>query len=321
MRQIFTKILSRLNGSGKDTRILLISFLLAFSVWFIHNLSLKYSGVISVPVTAVSNLDGHSDKSSDVVTVTARCRTSGFRMLAARYTNRKALVTIDKTDLKRKGDGWYYLSGPVLNNYAQQIFGDGTTVEAFISDTLLFRFPAELHKKIPVEVNRVINFRPQYTATGPLRIDPDSVIIYGDERRLSLMDKVYSEPLRLNDVHNSLHGVLRINGADGIRLSDTEVKYSVEVSRFVEMRSTVPVEIRNAPSRKGLRVFPSMVDIVVDCAFPPQSDVTEDVTVYIDYNDFANSRTGRCVLKVEKGSPNIIACRTEPEVVDCIETD
>lgn len=323
MKQIFIKILNRLNVGGKDTRMLLISFLLAFSVWFIHNLSLKYSGIISVPVTAVSNIDGHSDKASNVITATARCRASGFRMLSSRHMRNTVTITVDKADLKRRSGDEYYLTGAVLNNYAQHIFGDGSTVEAFISDTLVFRFPSELHKKVPVEVNRMISYRPQYAADGDIRIEPDSVTVYGDEIRLAQIDRVYSEPLRLSDVHNSMHGVLKIKDISGIRSSDSEVSYSIDVTRFVEMRTTLPVEIRSSGNtpRKRLRMIPSMVDVIIDCAFPPQNNVTGAVKAYIDYDDFAASSTGRCVVKVETKSGNIIAWRTEPEVVDCIETD
>ena len=49
---------------GRDLAGLLFSLLLAFSIWLIHNLSLNYTQVIAVPVTARSNIEGHQELSS-----------------------------------------------------------------------------------------------------------------------------------------------------------------------------------------------------------------------------------------------------------------
>ena len=57
---------------GRDLAGLLFSLLLAFSIWLIHNLSLNYTQVIAVPVTARSNIEGHQELSSNSCEVAAR---------------------------------------------------------------------------------------------------------------------------------------------------------------------------------------------------------------------------------------------------------
>ena len=82
MRDLLHKLLKSLNFSRRDWAILLLALLLAFSVWLIHNLSLRYSDYLSVPVVAKCNIDGHAAESSDKSDIAARCRATGYNILA-----------------------------------------------------------------------------------------------------------------------------------------------------------------------------------------------------------------------------------------------
>ena len=81
----FGKIRNRLHLTGRDSAILLMSLLVAFVIWLASNLSQSYSGVVSVPIIAESNIDGHSRESSTSSTVTARCHMSGYNLLRKPY--------------------------------------------------------------------------------------------------------------------------------------------------------------------------------------------------------------------------------------------
>ena len=72
MRDLIHKILQLLNISGRDWAVFLLALLLAFSIWLIHNLSLKYTEFMQASVEAVSNIEGHFNKSSNRSDVIAR---------------------------------------------------------------------------------------------------------------------------------------------------------------------------------------------------------------------------------------------------------
>ena len=113
---------------------MLMSLLVAFVIWLASNLSQSYSGVVSVPIIAESNIDGHSRESSTSSTVTARCHMSGYNLLRRPYgRGRKSQkVKINKMDLHRASEDVFFISGSSLNAYSDQIFGEGTTVDAFV---------------------------------------------------------------------------------------------------------------------------------------------------------------------------------------------
>ena len=298
-----------------------MSLLLAFSIWLIHNLSLNYSDTLSMPVVARCEIEGHSNVSSNSSMIAARCRTSGFSLLRIRHqAKRKALnVRFDSKDLHHKDGEIFYITAAELSNYVTEIFGDGVRLESFLSETVQFRFPFENNKKVPVQVVQVVSFKPQYMAMGQIRLQPDSVTIYGEPFHLEHIDRVFTRTIDLHNLKSSAHGVIRLEPVHGVRMSATEVNYSLDVTRYVEIRSEVSVGVRNVPAGKKLSVYPSTASVVYKCAFPLSQDPTEGVQFYIDYADFKSSIGGKCIAHASRVPEGVIECTVTPEVFDCVE--
>jgi len=314
---------SRLDLRGREGLLLVTSLLLAVVIWFMGNLSRDYPGVLNVPVSAECNLQGHSNVSADVAIASARCRTNGYRLLreGTRRSRRPVRVRFERADVRHDAGDRFYVPGSALNNHLQTVFGDEVAVEEIISDTLFFTFPAEEHKKVPVHLSGDFSYRTQYMSSGPLRLVPDSVTVYGEKARLDLVDHVSTVPRVVDDVHDTQHGVLRLRRIKGVRLSDEQISYDLPVTRYVEVRSELPVVVENLPDKHTLDVFPSRATVILRCVFPGMRNPFEKIQPYIDYADFASSLSGRCVARIRELPPGVIDWRVEPAVFDCIETN
>jgi len=295
--------------------------LLAFGIWFFTNLAKTYSGTVSVPVVAESNIDGHASLSSNTVIVSARCRVEGFRLVREQRRSGKKTITVkfNRSDLHRTGEDSWSIYGSAKNSYINAFFGEGAVLDAFITDTLTFVFAKENHKKVPVEVPLSVLCRSQYMQSGPFKVQPDSVTLYGEDSRLEAIDKVTTSRLSFADVDGTRHGVVRLNLPKGLRISAEEVTYELPVSRYVELQRTYPVEVYNAPAGTALQVYPATANVVLRCAFPLVKDPLPNLRVYIDYKDFAASRSGKCVPKFQNLPKGVLSSHIEPEVFDCIE--
>ena len=274
-----------------------------------------------MPVVARCEIEGHSNVSSNSSMIAARCRTSGFSLLRIRHqAKRKALnVRFDSKDLHHKDGEIFYITAAELSNYVTEIFGDGVRLESFLSETVQFRFPFENNKKVPVQAVQVVSFKPQYMAMGQIRLQPDSVTIYGEPFHLEHIDRVFTRTIDLHNLKSSAHGVIRLEPVHGVRMSATEVNYSLDVTRYVEIRSEVSVGVRNVPAGKKLSVYPSTASVVFKCAFPLSQDPTEGVQFYIDYADFKSSIGGKCIAHASRVPEGVIECTVTPEVFDCVE--
>ena len=322
MKNLFHRILKTLNINGRDWAVLLLALLLAFSIWLIHNLSLKYSDYMTVPVVAHSSIRGHSEVSADNPEVTARCRATGYKMLRSFLRHGRSVdVRFRPSDMKYKGGDIFYLTPAELKDYSHVLFGPDVTVEYFVTDTLFFRFPRENFKKVPVLPISTITYRNQYMADGRLEVFPDSVLVYGEPLRLENINAVYTRPVNYMDLSKNVSGMVKLEKVKGIRFSQAEVRYALSVRRFVEITRTLPVTVVNVPEGKNMLVYPSAVEVSLKCGFPLVDDPERGLRIEADYNDLQQSLRGTCILKVDLSSNGVISCETSPVSVACIIED
>ncbi|MBR1575743.1 MAG: hypothetical protein IJ654_04760 [Bacteroidales bacterium] len=311
----------RLRVNKRDVTVFVLSFLLAFGIWLLYNMNQSYSATLQSRVYVRSNLPGYFPKSSDPVTVEARCRATGYDMLRSRRRMRSKSVTIqvDPDQLAEEGEGVFVLSANALGAHIGELFGNEVRLESFISPAYAFRFPQENHKTVPVIPVSYLTFRPQYMLRDRLRLQPDSVIVYGEPAYLENVERIYTHKISAGNLRASKVGNVSLDVPRGVRLSDSEVGYTIDVTRYVELKKNVTLSVRNAPAGKELSIFPSSAEVSFRCVFPMASDRTSEMQFYIDYTDFLYSVSGKCVPRTDGPAPGVINWSVEPEVFECVE--
>ena len=148
MKELLERLLKSLGISGRDWAALLLALLLAFSIWLIHNLSLKYNDYLTVSIDAQCNIEGHADVSSNRCEVVARGRATGYNVIRKGLVGKRHVrrVTFKPDVMKHKEGDVFYVLPSDLKDYSHLIFGPEISVEYFVSDTLFFRFPYENFK-------------------------------------------------------------------------------------------------------------------------------------------------------------------------------
>ena len=304
--------------------VLLLALLLAFSIWLIHNLSFKYDEYLTVTVSAsCPSIVGHAPMSVNTEEVKAHCRATGYNVITSKWRGSRKVkkLSVKDTELHRKSDEVFYLLSKDLHNHISTLYGDGVSVDYFVTDTLFFRFPLEQFKKVPVVAKAYIDYRTQYMSNEGVVLSPDSLVIYGDPYMLKRIESVSTSPIRYSDLHEDVQGVARIGRIKGIRLSHDEIRYSIDVSRYVEMRRNLPVEVRNLPEDKRMMVFPATVEVSLKCAFPLMEDPFDKMKAYVDYMEYQSSLSGKCQVYLIS-VPNIVYYQeAEPHSVTCIVED
>ena len=301
------------------------SFILAvvasLAIWLISNLSRETTGLVSVPVVARSSIVGRSEAAMESVQVTANVTASGFRLLGLSLRrNRPVAVQMDPDHFRHTEGDFFSISANNLVRYTESIYGAQTKAQ-FASDYITVRFAPESFKKVPVVPVRQIRFREQYMATGDIRLVPDSVLIYGNPSRIAGISQVLTRQISKYDVDRSLHGKVRLETPAGTRLSSKEASYSLDVSRYVGITEKVKVGVRNLPEGKMLSVYPPTVDVNFRFIFPISGNPAGSADFYVDYNEFAASIGGKCMVRAEGLPEMTISWETNPEFCECVESD
>jgi len=317
-----TSRLKKYKVGRRDLVILLVSIVLALFLWFLQNLSQEFVTLVEVPVTAESNIDGYSEESSNSTIISARCKYNGISLThLGQFRHRKPVkVYIDPKDLVNKEDDIFVLSDNALPKYTNAFFGDEASMEGYVSQNIQFRFAKQNHKKVPVMPVHQTTFRPQFMAAGEMVVEPDSITIYGEPFRIDNIDRVYTENIVLKDIKNSRHGTVSIEKYPEVRYSEKNVTYSLEVTRYVEIKETVRVSSRNFPSNKNISIYPSTAEVVYKCEFPLKKDPASQVSIYVDGNDFNSSINGRCVARAANLPSGVISYSIDPQIFEVIES-
>ena len=323
MKGLFHRLLKSLGFSGRDWAVLLLALLLAFSIWLIHNLSLKYNDSLTVPVIAQCSIDGHSDLSSNHCQVIARCRTTGYNVIRHNlFGSRRVRTVVFKPEIMRhQKDDIYYVTASDLQEYSHVIYGDDVTLEYFVSDTLFFTFPSVDYRKVPVHPVYSLSYKDQYTGVGDFKVEPDSVTIYGEINILDNIDEIFTKPLKLSDLNEDIRGVLGLEPVSNVRISTDEVTYSLQVTRYVEISAEIKVLPRNVPVDKEMVLLPSKVKASLKCRFPFSGDPAGSMELYVDYDDFVRTVSGKCPVKHTALPEGVISYEVEPFYVECIVRD
>lgn len=311
------KIRQSQKRNGKDWILALVSLLLALGVWLIHNLGLNYIDFMTIPVVAECNIEGHSRASSGPALVTARCKATGYSFIDSRRIARHHVrkIEIDRSAMHSAGGDSFYMTAKDLQDYSHLIFGDKAAIEYYITDTAFFRFPYENSVKVAVEMPSVITCRPQYMVRR-VKLDPDSVVVYGEPARLSALEYAQTKPVKYSDLSSSVTGTTKIPSVKGLRYSEETVRYEVEVVRYVESKATLPIARHNVPQDRTLLIVPSEAELTVRSEFPVASDPLEGVTLYIDYREFLRSRDGDCLIHVSGLGDQVIEYSVSPEICE-----
>lgn len=319
------KLLDRLGKvlgiKGRDWVVFILSLLLAFVIWLIDTVSETYVKTVSVPVVAVCPMEGYAAQSASPAVLMARCRTTGYNLLRLNQARNPVQVSFQPSDMHHREGEVFYVTVAELNRYSPAIFGNDAGVEAVLTDTLYFRFHRENCKKVPVQAVCNLSFQSQYMSGTGVRITPDSVLVYGEPFHLENIERVYTQPFTLAELAGPAHGEVRLERMKDVRLSPQEVEYHIEVERFVELVSTVPIRARGVPPGRTLTVIPSVARVTYRCAFPVLGDPSGNVSFYIDYKDFSNSLSGKCLPHNDGLPRGVLSYNMEPEVFECVESE
>jgi len=304
----------------KDWTTIIACLLLSLGLWLIVNLSRGNSAVIGVPVIAVSNIPGCEQKSFSEPEIFARCKASGFTLLALRsFQSSPREVFFPPEVLKFEGQDCYSIDASSLLRYVEAIFGAGVEVDAFLSPKVEFRFKREFCRKLPVTAVSYASFAPQFMASSEVRLSPDSVLVYGDSDVIDAMQSVQTKPIQLFELRRDAHGIVGLNVPAGLRTSIDEVNYDLPVTRFVEIEKELPVKVRNLPSGVVLSIFPKKVTLRARLVFPLRASFPGNTELFIDYEEFISSKSGECVVNMANPPEGMLMSVMNPQLCHCIE--
>ena len=292
-------------------------------MWSMYRLSLEYSSVFEYKVNLSTNLVGRSRSAVSQNSVIIRGSASGFSIIQQKIEDNEISIYMDSQYLKKEGaDGDLFgVNSNDIKGALQSSLGSEFKIESVVSDTLVFAFPKQSYKKVPVKLLSKVTCRPQFAVFSEISTTPDSVYIYGEDDKISTIDYVQTRNIRKNMADSPIQGVVKLSEIEGIRFSESEVYYSIDVQRYYENSCQVSVSVVNDPMGSLVTIFPQEVTVTYWALYRKRNITPADFSIVADYSqlfNFASSSEKNIRLELLSAPEELFNVRIVPQYVGCL---
>lgn len=303
--------------------VLVLCIIIAFILWLVYTLSNEYTSYFHFPLEVETNLDGRSNISQADNTLFLRGTARGFYIIRHSWRKKSPQIHIfaDRSLLRPYPDkeGEFFLMADNVQTLVNDALGGDLQLETILTDTIRLEYKAVHHKKVPVNFVSDLSYKPQYMSFEPIRIQPDSVLVYAEESALALINEICTRRVSLTHLDKTVEGIARLEIPANTRLSRTDINYEVMVKRYVELSFQVPVVTVNVPHRIEFILLPDLVTIQFRCPFEEAAGIKEeDFVLVVDYNRFITNAGGKTIPEVQQAPGIISHVQLTPPFIDGI---
>jgi YbbR domain-containing protein len=273
-----------------------ITFIFAFSLWFVVNMNRDYNISVNVPIELVNIPDGVAVSSEVPEHVTVSVSGEGWNLIGLYRNPPTVMLSAESRQI----------------NLFEQIRGQSGAfsdlnviqVEPIV---LTIETETKAEKKVPVRLNMDLNLRSRYGLLGDPQISPDSVTVTGAESKLADIDRWDTEEVELSDVSRSIERTIRlIQPGAGLILSTDRIEFKADVAEFTEAEVRVPIRTRNLPSGQAVTYNPSSITVRFDVPIQQYAEVqgTRPFIAFVDYAELDADDTGYITPEIERVANN-----------------
>jgi hypothetical protein len=301
----------------------LICVVISFSLWGLIKLARVYEAPVKFKVKFEQLPSNRVMVAAEDSVITLFLKARGHVLYSKILTARKNNLSIDLSGLRLRRDGDKYYSYIRTNRFMQEISEQLTEDAELLGvqpDTLKFIFEAEVRHKVPVKPDLSLSYAAQYQLYDSLKLEPDSVYIYGIK---SIVDTLYV----INTEHKSVKNLkgnrdvrlslIRPETHPKVRLSHDSITVSISAERFTEASVEVPVKIENPEEGISYRTYPDKVTLTCRVAMREYGRLDPSLfTVTINPVEASASGSVLAEIKVIKEPPFAKVIRIKPERVE-----
>ena len=300
---------------NKEFLIFLFFLMLSGTFWLVLTLNETYEREFLIPVRLVDVPKNVVITGDGEDTIRVTIRDKGYALATYMFSDMLRPIEVNfKNYAKTEGRG-SFPSAYMKKQLEQRLYG-GSKVTAIKPERFEFFFNYGLNKRVPIKLLGKITPGESYYI-AKTKFSPDSITIYASESILDSIKYVFTEPLQLSDVTDTITENVNIRKMLGVKCLPAVVDVSIYPDVLTEESIEVPITPINVPANKVLRTFPSRVKVsFVTGASLFRSIRPESFSVVADYNDVADHPSDKCNIYLRATPSGVNKAKTELKQVD-----
>lgn len=299
----------------RDVLTFLLFVVIATLVWYGHAMQSVRNTRVPVLIQYTGKPDAIGLKAPGLPdTVMIEVRDAGARLNT--YHRDPLHLTIDLHSYIHGEKGRIYIPSDALRRSISDILqGTSRLIETQPED-ITCDFFTEQEKNVLLVFRGDLKTANEYQIIGQPTLARKRMKIFGDEKTLSAIDTLYTEPQDLSEVSDTMRVRCAIEVPQGVRAEEDSVELCIIAERFTEKKFTIPVHIKGVPEGYHIRLFPKEVEVSVRVGMNHFSQVkANDIHATCAYSP---ERTDKLDVEISYTNPYITAAWAYPGVVEFI---
>ena len=299
----------------RDVLTFLLFVVIATLVWYGHAMQSVRNTRVPVLIQYTGKPDAIGLKAPGLPdTVMIEVRDAGARLNT--YHRDPLHLTIDLHSYIHGEKGRIYIPSDALRRSISDILqGTSRLIETQPED-ITCDFFTEQEKSVLLVFRGDLKTANEYQIIGQPTLARKRMKIFGDEKTLSAIDTLYTEPQDLSEVSDTMRVRCALEVPQGVRVEEDSVELCIIAERFTEKKFTIPVHIKGVPEGYHIRLFPKEVEVSVRVGMNHFSQVkADDIHATCAYSP---ERTDKLDVEISCTNPYITAAWAYPGVVEFI---
>ncbi len=299
----------------RDVLTFLLFVVIATLVWYGHAMQSVRNTRVPVLIQYTGKPDAIGLKAPGLPdTVMIEVRDAGARLNT--YHRDPLHLTIDLHSYIHGEKGRIYIPSDALRRSISDILqGTSRLIETQPED-ITCDFFTEQEKSVLLVFRGDLKTANEYQIIGQPTLARKRMKIFGDEKTLSAIDTLYTEPQDLSEISDTMRVRCAIEVPQGIRAEEDSVELCIIAERFTEKKFPIPVHIKGVPEGYHIRLFPKEVEVSVRVGMNHFSQVkANDIHASCAYSP---ERTDKLDVEISYTNPYITAAWAYPGVVEFI---
>lgn len=279
----------------KKLNFFIASVIFSIILWGSISLSDLYYTNIDVKLALTNFPDGYTTGSQLPESVRLRVKGQGWRLVSINVgPDGEFLVSVGKDSGNKAISLYDYLES---NRW---LISD-VDIISIQPDSIRFFVERIISKRLPVQPDLELNFKPGFGLATELRVSPDTVEVFGPVSKLKTFQSIKTESENYSSLDSKLETEVLLVRQNGFSYSTNVVNVVLDVQKIVDKEfENINVEVRGIPHGKEVVLLPNKIGFNIRGGIEILGKLKENqFKAYLNYRTLVNDTTGSVVPTLE----------------------
>jgi YbbR domain-containing protein len=272
----------------KNFHIVILSILFSIILWVSISLSNDYYATFQIPLRLENFPAGYTTGTDIPEKISVKLKGQGWKLVSF-YLGRESDYVI--TAGKDSGKKFINLYNYLVDN--RWLSSDVEVID-INPDTLSFKMEKIVSKKVEILSAANLNFKSGYGLASPVRISPESTVVYGPITEMRKIHSITTAKRNLKNLDTKVRVNIPLENEPGFSYKNNYVTIDLNVQKIVDKTfQNIPVSVRDVPKDRDVLLLPNQIDVDLRGGVDILAKISKsEIQAHVNYRDIVLDTLG-----------------------------